>query len=62
MIEEGTGEGGVEGKRGSSASLPLWLSNAILNESSGHVNNSILVWNDVDTKLLLHLQCNKEIT
>ena len=49
----------VEARRGpgkTASLLPLWLSNAILNESCGHINNSVLVWNDADSKLLLDLQ------
>lgn len=36
--------------------LPLRLGDPILNESSGHINDGVLVRNNVDTKLLLDLQ------
>ena len=36
----------------------LRLGNAVLDQGGGHVNDSVLVWDDTDTQVLLNLQFN----
>ena len=34
----------------------LRLGNAVLDQSGGHVNNGVLIWDDTDTQVFLNLQ------
>ena len=34
----------------------LRLGNAVLDQSGGHVNNSVLIWDESDTQVFLNLQ------